>query len=82
MIGKISIYKHNENYSTPDLNYDKLQLIDLRTAEVKKDDYKNLCDESNIPLPQYKDYWDDDSAENTPIHSDWEGPTGEVWLDK
>lgn len=81
--------------SLPDLNYNKLtkvsELKDMRGVskqahkEEEKtitEDYKNVCEKSNMPLPGFTDYLDDESSESFAPHSDWQGPSGEAWIGK
>ena len=65
----------------PNLDYQQLKetnedLIDMRNNI----EFKDICKHSNIPIPGYIDYWDDNSSENYHPISEWLGPTGEAWI--
>ena len=59
---------------------DKLiNLEDERTLKYKED-FSEICKKSLLPIPGHVDYWDDQSSESYYPHSDWEGPSGNSWI--
>lgn len=71
----------------PQLNYDNLknkQLKDMRkTSDNIKNDYRDVCKKSMMPLPGLMIEYDENTDNSyIPPHSDWQGPTGETWLNK
>ena len=88
----ISLAAATKSAAQPNLDYDKLKnnnLVDKRginnlvannNEEGCKQDFSELCKKSLLPIPGYTDYWDDPSSESYYPHSDWQGPTGNSWI--
>ena len=74
----ISLAAGHKSAAQPNLDYNNL--VANNNEEGCKQDFSELCKKSLLPVPGYTDYWDDPSSESYYPHSDWQGPTGNSWI--